>query len=248
MDLDENRAERVERKLSLILVSFRHELGRKPLLSSSCVNRSASCASSLGQLPARSATFFFNSAHAPITAGATLAVSHDPPLFGASGNCESPSSKRTFSIGIPSASAANCVIASVVAGCRSRASRCAMTAIPSRPKNRGRSWPVAVPLDKSPSPSPTLLACRRLLASILVFDSASTNQIFGRHVRNIRAASCSTTVCFRSHRAQHNCAHENPADRYRLCMRVRPSHIPMQKRPALHPARASDTAWSGSPS
>ena len=47
---------------------------------------------------------------AAFTAEPTLAVVCEPDAIGASGSCVSPSSKRTFSTGTPSSSAAICVM------------------------------------------------------------------------------------------------------------------------------------------
>ena len=46
-----------------------------------------------------------SAAHAASTAGPTLLVSHEPPLTGACGNSESPSSKRTLPVPTPIAAA-----------------------------------------------------------------------------------------------------------------------------------------------
>ena len=53
-----------------------------------------------------STNFTLSAAHAASTAGPTLLVSHEPPLTGACGNSESPSSKRTLPVPTPIAAAA----------------------------------------------------------------------------------------------------------------------------------------------
>ena len=71
----------------------------------------ALCSGERASPRASSSTWSRTAAAAPCTAGPTLATVIEPPSTGARGKSESPSSKRTFVAGRPSASAAIWVMA-----------------------------------------------------------------------------------------------------------------------------------------